>query len=182
MATHYLEHYLDSVESLPYDLQRNFTLMREVDSRSQEAFRSIEQAQKLLFENAATLKPDERQKYLKQIYANYKSCIELGDHKVSVAVQTYETVDKHIRRLDADLKKFEAEVGEEAAKEEQANLEEKSAVKKLKVSKEKESFSDSSKSTPISKVKPKKPVKAKSEIKKVEKPPKIGVVTPKRTE
>ena len=37
---------------------------------------------------------------------------ELCDDKVSLAVQTYELVDKHIRRLDSDLAKFEAEVKE----------------------------------------------------------------------
>ena len=30
----YLDHYLESVESLPTDLQRNFTLMRELDSQA----------------------------------------------------------------------------------------------------------------------------------------------------
>lgn len=29
---------------------------------------------------------------------------------MALAVQTYELVDKHIRRLDTDLKKFEAEL------------------------------------------------------------------------
>ncbi|ELT89616.1 hypothetical protein CAPTEDRAFT_140369 [Capitella teleta] len=31
----YLEHYLDSLETLPMELQRNFNLMRDLDSRSQ---------------------------------------------------------------------------------------------------------------------------------------------------
>lgn len=35
MSSRYLEHFLDSVETLPYDLQRNFTLMRELDGYSQ---------------------------------------------------------------------------------------------------------------------------------------------------
>jgi hypothetical protein len=39
----------------------------------------------------------------------FKNTIDLGDQKVALAVQTYETVDKHIRQLDSDLTQFEAE-------------------------------------------------------------------------
>ena len=31
----YLEHYLDSLESLPTELKRNFTLMADLDTRAQ---------------------------------------------------------------------------------------------------------------------------------------------------
>jgi len=37
---------------------------------------------------------------------------ENSDVKVNLAIQTYEMVDKHIRRLDADLAKFESEMKE----------------------------------------------------------------------
>ena len=42
----------------------------------------------------------------------FQKAKEHGDDKVSIAIQTYELVDKHIRRLDADLAKFEAEIKE----------------------------------------------------------------------
>ena len=42
----------------------------------------------------------------------FKKAKEYGDEKVSIAIQTYEMVDKHIRRLDGDLAKFEAEMRE----------------------------------------------------------------------
>uniref|UniRef100_A0A674F425 Inhibitor of growth protein n=1 Tax=Salmo trutta TaxID=8032 RepID=A0A674F425_SALTR len=32
----YLEHYLDSIENLPFELQRNFTLMRDLDTRTED--------------------------------------------------------------------------------------------------------------------------------------------------
>uniref|UniRef100_A0A2K6EPZ4 Inhibitor of growth family member 4 n=12 Tax=Boreoeutheria TaxID=1437010 RepID=A0A2K6EPZ4_PROCO len=31
----YLEHYLDSIENLPFELQRNFQLMRDLDQRTE---------------------------------------------------------------------------------------------------------------------------------------------------
>ncbi len=40
--------------------------------------------------------------------------LDLCDQKVALAVQTYETVDKHIRQLDSDLKRFEAETTEQS--------------------------------------------------------------------
>lgn len=38
----YLEHYLDGLESLPTELKRNFTLMRELDSRAQTLMKNID--------------------------------------------------------------------------------------------------------------------------------------------
>jgi hypothetical protein len=35
---------------------------------------------------------------------------EYADDKVQLAIQTYELVDKHIRRLDSDLARFESEI------------------------------------------------------------------------
>ena len=40
----------------------------------------------------------------------FKKAKEHGDEKVNIAIQTYEMVDKHIRRLDSDLAKFESEM------------------------------------------------------------------------
>ena len=40
----------------------------------------------------------------------FKKAKEISDDKVNIAVHTYELVDKHIRKLDSDLAKFEAEM------------------------------------------------------------------------
>ena len=49
---------------------------------------------------------------MEKIQRMFKKAKEYGDEKVSIAIQTYEMVDKHIRRLDGDLAKFEAEMRE----------------------------------------------------------------------
>lgn len=49
---------------------------------------------------------------LRQIQQSYSKCKEFGDDKVQLAMQTYEMVDKHIRRLDTDLARFEADLKE----------------------------------------------------------------------
>ena len=40
----------------------------------------------------------------------FKKAKEISDDKVNIAVLTYELVDKHIRKLDSDLAKFESEM------------------------------------------------------------------------
>jgi hypothetical protein len=40
---------------------------------------------------------------MEKIQKMFKKAKEHGDDKVSIAIQTYEMVDKHIRRLDSDL-------------------------------------------------------------------------------
>ena len=55
---------------------------------------------------------DDRKVEMEKIQKMFKKAKEFGDEKVSIAIQTYEMVDKHIRRLDGDLAKFEAEMRE----------------------------------------------------------------------
>ncbi len=44
-----------------------------------------------------------RKDEMEKIQKMFKKAKEHGDDKVSIAIQTYEMVDKHIRRLDSDL-------------------------------------------------------------------------------
>jgi len=112
----YLENYLESISSLPQEVRRNFALLRELDTRSQELIEKVEKNSKIYlksFKKYKESKPEDE----KQIKTDLKTCLELGDEKVALAVQTYELVDKHIRRLDTDLKKFEAELEQGGIKE-----------------------------------------------------------------
>ncbi|CAH1997583.1 unnamed protein product [Acanthoscelides obtectus] len=49
-----------------------------------------------------------------KIIDSYMFYQEYGDDKVQLAIQTYELVDKHIRRLDNDLARFESEIQDKA--------------------------------------------------------------------
>uniref|UniRef100_A0A8C0D4Y1 Inhibitor of growth protein N-terminal histone-binding domain-containing protein n=1 Tax=Balaenoptera musculus TaxID=9771 RepID=A0A8C0D4Y1_BALMU len=57
-----------------------------------------------------SLSADQRVEHLQKIQSAYSKCREYSDDKVQLAMQTYEMVDKHIRRLDADLARFEADL------------------------------------------------------------------------
>ena len=40
----YLEHYLDSLESLPAEMRRNFTLMHDMDDKNRNILRDVDAA------------------------------------------------------------------------------------------------------------------------------------------
>ncbi|CAI9617949.1 unnamed protein product [Staurois parvus] len=108
----YLEHYLDSIENLPFELQRNFQLMRDLDQRTEDLKCQIDRLSSQYMSNARTLSSEEKLQLLRQVQEAYGKCKEYGDDKVQLAMQTYEMVDKHIRRLDTDLARFEADLKE----------------------------------------------------------------------
>lgn len=108
----YLEHYLDSLDSLPGELRRNFTLMHDMDDKNRNILRDVDAASDEYLRKVKDLSSDDRKVEMEKIQKMFKKAKEFGDEKVSIAIQTYEMVDKHIRRLDGDLAKFEAEMRE----------------------------------------------------------------------
>lgn len=113
----YLEKYLEGVESLPVEVQRNFTLMRELDQRKQSLLSEIHVLSNKYISDVKTLTSSQRHKRLTEIQDSYTKARELADDKVTLAAQTYELVDKHIRRLDTDLGRFEAELRKKEAEQ-----------------------------------------------------------------
>ncbi|XP_013106395.1 inhibitor of growth protein 5 isoform X7 [Stomoxys calcitrans] len=137
----YLENYLDGLESLPTELERNFKLMRKLDDRAQTAMKSIDSHAKefmrKLAEGSNQMSEEERKERLADIQQLFIKAKEYSDDKVQLAIQTYELVDKQIRRLDNDLARFEGEIQEKASstrgKSEEAQV--KKGRKKAKDSK-----------------------------------------------
>jgi len=116
----YLENYLDSISTLPSELNRNFALIKELDFRSHELTEKIERLKSSLCVNSSSTRraihdvlDDKQSKILK---SELKAITEYADEKVELANQTYDLLDRNIRKLDVDLKKFETEL--EAAEEE----------------------------------------------------------------
>lgn len=102
------------LEHLPTDLQRNFKLMRDLDSRAQTLMQTIDEKATefmgILIKDKDLITEDVRKEKLKTIQDSFNLAKEYGDDKVQLAIQTYELVDKHIRRLDSDLARFEGEI------------------------------------------------------------------------
>lgn len=108
----YLEHYLDSLQHLPIELQRNFKLMRDLDDRAHGLMRTIDLMADELLPNIPKMDEETKKEKVNTIQNLFNKAKEYGDDKVQLAIQTYELVDKHIRRLDSDLARFETEIQE----------------------------------------------------------------------
>ena len=119
----YLEQYLDSLEPLPGELRRNFNLMHDLDSKNKQLLQDIDTASDEYLRKARDLSSSQRASEMEKIQKIFKKAKEHGDDKVSIAIQTYEMVDKHIRRLDSDLAKFESELREQGGRLSQTETE-----------------------------------------------------------
>lgn len=89
--------------------------MRDLDSRAQTLMQSIDEKANdfmstLIKADKESISEDVRKDKLKSIQDSFNLAKEYGDDKVQLAIQTYELVDKHIRRLDSDLARFEGEI------------------------------------------------------------------------
>ena len=103
---------MDSLESLPGEVRRNFTLMYDLDSKNKNILQEVDAASDEYLRKVSELTSDQRRREMENIQKMFKEAKTYGDEKVNIAIQTYEMVDKHIKRMDADLAKFEAELKE----------------------------------------------------------------------
>lgn len=88
--------------------------MRDLDARAQALMKNIDSLADVYLKNVKTLSSDEKKERLTDIQSQFNKAKEYGDDKVQLAIQTYELVDKHIRRLDSDLARFESEIQDKA--------------------------------------------------------------------
>ncbi|KAL1512454.1 hypothetical protein ABEB36_002042 [Hypothenemus hampei] len=119
------------LEHLPNELQRNFTLMSDLDKRAQSLMKNIDLLADEHLRNIKSLTGEQQKEQLDKIQNMFNKAKELGDDKVQLAIQTYELVDKHIRRLDNDLARFESEIQDKALNS--RNVDEPSSVGKSEV-------------------------------------------------
>jgi len=111
-TTSYLEQYLDSLENLPTELKKNFNNMHDLDSSNKDILVEIDTASDEYLRKVRDLSPGKRKAEMEKIQRMFKKSKEISDDKVNIAVHTYELVDKHIRKLDSDLAKFESDMKE----------------------------------------------------------------------
>ncbi|KAK9981040.1 hypothetical protein ABG768_000608 [Culter alburnus] len=95
--TNYVGEYLDLVESLPFDLQRNVSLMREMDSKYQEHLKELDEAYE---KHGLEEDPIQQRRLLHFIQRALIRSQELGDEKIQLASQMVEMVENRIRQVD----------------------------------------------------------------------------------
>ncbi|KAJ3585370.1 hypothetical protein NHX12_014091 [Muraenolepis orangiensis] len=94
---HYVEEYLECVESLPLDIQRHVSLLREIDSKYQEVLKEVDD----VFERFQG-EPDaaQRRRLQVQLQRALIASQELGDEKIHVVTQMTELVENRWRHMD----------------------------------------------------------------------------------
>jgi inhibitor of growth protein 4 len=154
--------------------------MRDLDSRAQELMRNIDKQADDYMSNVKVYSSDKKNDIMTNIQRQFDKAKEYGDDKVQLAIQTYELVDKHIRKLDSDLARFEAEIQDKAISATR-NVEENSQKRGRKKTKDKETKkkSVSSEEETVTKTSKKKPLKkggAKTTNAAPSKTPSVNVV------
>lgn len=88
-----LEEFIEISATLPNDIFKSLTLLRELDLKVNEIMSSA---------TSTVEKGEFDSKILDQ---KYKEAMQLSDEKIQISIQTYETIDKMIKILDEKLSK-----------------------------------------------------------------------------
>ncbi|XP_023684209.1 inhibitor of growth protein 1 isoform X2 [Paramormyrops kingsleyae] len=103
-ASRYVEEYLDLVESLPFDLQRNVSLMREIDAKYQEILKELDEAYE---KHKRETDPAQRRRLMYSIQRSLIRSQELGDEKIQIVSQMVELVENRVRQVDSHVEFLE---------------------------------------------------------------------------
>lgn len=80
------------IEALPLEIQRNFTLIRELDSEAQASMRSAEASAISFIDESKEMTAQVRMEKIKYLTDTFARCVQQAEDKVSLAVQTYDMV------------------------------------------------------------------------------------------
>lgn len=112
--------------------------MRDLDDRAQTITKEIDKLADEYLKNAKKESREKKKEQLDHIASLFNKAKAYGDDKVQLAIQTYELVDKHIRRLDSELSRFESVIQDQATNSNKAQEESGASKKGRKKLKEKE--------------------------------------------
>lgn len=92
------DHFLETLDSVPSEFLRNFNQMTDLECRIGEMIKRIHSCLK---DYRKTNKKDERLSLFKESMDLFDKARTSTDDKIDLAMQTYNLVDKHIRRLES---------------------------------------------------------------------------------
>ncbi|XP_064636755.1 inhibitor of growth protein 1-like [Lineus longissimus] len=108
----YLENFLDCLDSLPDDLQRNVSQMRELDVQYNDLLKDIEHYRDNYKKEADAVM---KKRTLHQIQRALLKCQELGDEKLQVVSQIIENIENRSRQLEQDLENLDPAANKDIA-------------------------------------------------------------------
>jgi len=91
------DHFIETLEHVPSELQRNFTMMADLDKKGGELVTRINECVR---EYRKSDRRDERITLFRESMDLFDKARNYADDKIDLAMQTYNLVDKHIRRLE----------------------------------------------------------------------------------
>ncbi|KAM8808206.1 inhibitor of growth protein 2 [Eudromia elegans] len=100
----YVQEYLECVESLPLDIQRNVSLLREVDTQCQEALKEIDDVYEKYKSENDPVQKKRLQQHLQRALINSQ---ELGDEKIQIVTQMLELVENRARQMETHSQCFQ---------------------------------------------------------------------------
>lgn len=92
------DHFMETLESVPTELERNFNIMADLDNRIATMTNRIQSCVK---DYRKSNKKGERLSLYKETMDLFDKARIYADDKVEIAMQTYNLVDKHIRSLES---------------------------------------------------------------------------------
>lgn len=109
----FVDDYLEYSSSLPADLQRILSTMRELDERSHVLMAQLKEHTRLCltlppqYSKKVSAEQEEiADKVRREIETNQETVLSLSTEKVLLAQQAYDLIDSHVKRLDEDLTQF----------------------------------------------------------------------------
>ncbi|XP_026522966.1 inhibitor of growth protein 2 isoform X1 [Notechis scutatus] len=104
LLARYVQDYLECVESLPLDMQRLASLLREMDTRCREALKEIDEVYEKYKAEDDPAQKKRLQQYLQRALINSQ---ELGDEKIQIVTQMLELVENRARQIESHSQCFQ---------------------------------------------------------------------------
>lgn len=116
----YVDDYLDYASTLPAELQRHLSTMRELDDRSNmmlnQTREQTRQCLSLPSQSSNKASPEQEEtieKLRKDIEANQENILNLSTEKVLLAKHAQDLLENHMKRVDEDLLQFAEDLKQE---------------------------------------------------------------------
>ncbi|RKP37602.1 hypothetical protein BJ085DRAFT_18652 [Dimargaris cristalligena] len=111
----YLQDFVSSLDNLPSEIQHYFTELKAHEQEFQQIRRGIHQREKTFQTHLRThgyaadqIHPQEAQLIAKS-HRDFQKAQDIADEKTAIAQRALELVQRHLKRLDGDLKRHEQE-------------------------------------------------------------------------
>lgn len=107
----HLDEYLDTIVSLPNDLQRHYSLLKQLDSSSSSQFISslMERVESGEEARQSTSPPKSPKTSVNDLKNELLKQINVAQQRLAIAKSAQASVEVHVQRLDDDLRHFEEE-------------------------------------------------------------------------